>query len=939
MKNKFLLIIIILFCIVGCDYQNNSNINKNTVVELNIVELPIKTDYYLGEDIDLTGLVVEASYSNGSKIIIDDYSIVYPKIKVGNNTILVKYDNIITSFQIIFSNKNDDIEINDEKIPINNISNSLSCSIDNIDFLSYDLRFEDVQYGVKRNKDMMIVYDEKTFIQTNAYGYEISVDEYGKVVKVGINVELLPNGYIISGHGVSSKLLQNINVGDICIFIDNNVYVYQNVIIDDKSNIYFKLIELKKDLEFIEDISTYNKYACELNAVIDEFNNVKNFLNDDFNAIYRYLCQISNDVKVLVSDEIHDYNYKKLDYGLKQKLNEDINNSINFINYSDKLYYGGFRNQDTIVYYDKENYRTRNPYGYEIAVDKNNVVVDKKILVDLPEGGYILSGHGTGAEFIKNNISIGNFVQINDDKIEFYKDLGANEYNKMISKRNDLVMRLNEHINMSIPHDYEYIEKLIDHIDNSISKYELKINTCYDVINISKCVRELEEYYGVVYSQLIDHKVLETRGMWYYPFSYPQAYDDTTLEGVINTLDLFKKMGFNEIIILPFCGNYCLFESDYFYYYDKLNDYSYGEYGSDYLKCFITEAHKRDIVVNAFTQTFRCYEEGAKVFNESHYQLQYDGSLSRGQIYYYDICNDYVQESLINWYKELVSLYDFDKVEYDIIRYPVSYLRNFNDIEEIPIETLINDPGYTEYSMQKFMTMYNLQGDLKTLIRQSKDVRLKWLEFKENELIKFITNATNEMKNIKPELIISAAVLNDYDSAKDRYLQDAKKWLNLGIIDMIEPMVYSDDYLFVIDKIDYYNDEFKEYDVRIGLSYGLTVNELMMQLEASSENGYILFHTRDYLNEKYFNLLKHSFHFDFISNISSIKNIKAAVKKDLIDKIENFYEIKNNKDYDLLIQCLEEDDYKTFKEKLFVESDDYMKSYLSKIVEQLECLE
>lgn len=930
--SRLIIIFILFFCLLGCDYHNEDIIENNMLVSLNIVKLPNKIEYKINEDIDLTGLVVEAYYRDGLKLNIDDYTVIYPNINIGINTIIIKYKNLATSFVVTV------IDSFVERISINNVSNTLSTSINDVDFINYDHRFTNVVYGKRRDKDMMIVYDEKSFIQTNAYGYEISVDEYGDVVEVGVNVQLVENGYVISGHGISAELLRDVNVGDICIFIDNNVYVYQNIIIDKRSKIYFKLVELKKEVELIKDINDYNAYANELNEIINEFNNLSDNFIENFDLLYHNTCELYDSINIDIYDNEHNYNFKELNYEDFKNVEESFDNSINFISYNDKLYFGGFRNQDTIVYYDEENYRSRNPYGYEVAVDKNNVIIDKKILVELPEGGYILSGHGKGAEFIKNYLNIGNFVEITDEKINFFKDLAANEYNELISKRNELVKLLNKHMEEAIPHDYEYLEKLFTYVDNTINKCDLSIKTCYDVINISKCVNILDECIGIIYSQLIDHKVLETRGMWYYPFSYPQAYDDTTLEGVINTLDMFKEMGFNEIIILPFCGNYCLFESDYFYHYDKLKEYSYGKYGHDFLKCFITEAHKRDIVVNAFTQTFRCYEDGSKVFDESHYQLQYDGSLSKGQIYYYDICNDYVQENLINWYKELVNLYDFDKVEYDIIRYSVSYLRNYNDIEAIPENIIINDPGYTDYSMNKFIKMYNLQGDLKSLIRESKDIRIKWLEFKENELIKFITNATREMKQINPNLLISAAVLNEYESAKDRYLQDAKKWLNLGIVDMIEPMVYSDDYLFVLDKIDYYNNEFKDYDVRIGLSYGLSVNELMMQITASSKNGYVLFHTRDYLQEKYYKILKNSFHFNYVSEYSLVENKIFAIKNDLIDKIKNYYQVRNNEQYDLLIKCLEEDDYESFRESLNMINDNNMKKYISIILEQLENL-
>ena len=109
-------------------------------------------------------------------------------------------------------------------------------------------------------------------------------------------------------------------------------------------------------------------------------------------------------------------------------------------------------------------------------------------------------------------------------------------------------------------------------------------------------------------------------------------------EEAYKTIETYKEMGVNEIIIYVFAENRCLFDSAMYKRYEKLDNYNYGEYGNDYLKCFIEECHKRDILVNAFTQTFRCFEEGSKLLDETCYQLEYDGSLSRGQIYYYDIC-------------------------------------------------------------------------------------------------------------------------------------------------------------------------------------------------------------------------------------------------------------------------------------------------------------
>ena len=233
---------------------------------------------------------------------------------------------------------------------------------------------------------------------------------------------------------------------------------------------------------------------------------------------------------------------------------------------------------------------------------------------------------------------------------------------------------------------------------------------------------------------------------------YPNSFKDSNndgygdLKGIIEKLDYVAGLGVDGIWLNP-------------HYDSPFNDGGYDvkdyfhtspRFGTDEdFKQLIEECHKRDILVNAFTQTFRCFEEGSKLLDESYYQLEYDGSLSRGNIYYYDICNDNVQDVLYAWYLELVSYYDFDKIEYDIIRYSQSNLYKYSSVEQITNAKDIIDPGYTEYSMEKFKKQYNLVGDLKQLILQSSDVRSKWLKFKEDELINFITNEIMPIEDLK----------------------------------------------------------------------------------------------------------------------------------------------------------------------------------------------
>ena len=231
---------------------------------------------------------------------------------------------------------------------------------------------------------------------------------------------------------------------------------------------------------------------------------------------------------------------------------------------------------------------------------------------------------------------------------------------------------------------------------------------------------------------------------------------------------------------------------------------------------------------------------------------------------------------------------------------------------------------------------YTYVGEIvKTLIKESKDVRIKWLEFKENELIEFISNVTNEIKTIRPDTVISAAVLNDYENVKYSYLQDAKKWLELGIIDEIEPMVYDDDYKYVTSYYDYYNNQFKEYAVKIGLSYDLSTLDLLKQIQYSSSTGWILYDASDYLKDEYYQILKNSYHFNYISCITNKNEIENAVINDIIDKIENFYEVKNNTTYGELINSLRLKDYNQIYYNLDNINDSLMQDYIKCIIDEL----
>lgn len=93
------------------------NVEKNTITELKIKTPPNKVDYKEGQSFDKTGMVIEATYKNGSTKIISDYTISDGNnLKVNQNQITIFYENI-TVTQPISVTPNALVEVKIQKVP------------------------------------------------------------------------------------------------------------------------------------------------------------------------------------------------------------------------------------------------------------------------------------------------------------------------------------------------------------------------------------------------------------------------------------------------------------------------------------------------------------------------------------------------------------------------------------------------------------------------------------------------------------------------------------------------------------------------------------------------------------------------------------------------------------------------------------------------------
>ena len=309
-----------------------------------------------------------------------------------------------------------------------------------------------------------------------------------------------------------------------------------------------------------------------------------------------------------------------------------------------------------------------------------------------------------------------------------------------------------------------------------------------------------------------------------------------------------------------------------------------------------------------------------------------------GNIYYYDICNDNVQNMSYGIYSELVSQYDFDGIEYDIIRYPASNLYRYLEDDVIEGSIVINDDGYTEYSIAKFMNKYNYSGDLKELIRTNKQVRIDWLEFKKNELDNYVKTLSETIRSIKSDIVITAAILSNYASASKSHLQDGIMWLEEGYIDKAEPMFYTSDMEVFDNKFSNYFGKGVDEKLRVGLSVKLDKRDNYLDFyemnKACSYRGYIFYSAKQYMRDDAFcKLLEKSYHYGYLSNLSSEEEIIKVRIDNVIDMVENFYSELNDVSYNSLITNLEKYDILLARKLISQLNDKDMSSYLLSLLD------
>ena len=138
-----------------------------------------------------------------------------------------------------------------------------------------------------------------------------------------------------------------------------------------------------------------------------------------------------------------------------------------------------------------------------------------------------------------------------------------------------------------------------------------------------------------------------------------------------------------------------------------------------------------------------------------------------------------VQDHILEVIRELVSSYEMDGLHLDYVRYPGA------------------DPGYGLKALPTFMKLNpetagsaGSPPSLGSLALVQKHSAL-WDQFRRDQVTGLVTRIQHQLKQLAPHMLLSAAVVADADLAYGSRLQDWKRWVETGILDVVCPMAYT----------------------------------------------------------------------------------------------------------------------------------------------------
>ena len=444
------------------------------------------------------------------------------------------------------------------------------------------------------------------------------------------------------------------------------------------------------------------------------------------------------------------------------------------------LNFPGLRGANQLVIYTPAfGYRTNtNEFGTEAIVTGDTVTSLSGADSLIPANGLVISGHGQAKKWINENIMIGAKISIDVDKKIITSYITSDTFLYSARERIKEVQNMMlYYIQNSSGYNQKKTQQNIDKANDYISK--AKKNSEDSQKYASKAI----EYANFAMSTVIPYDSNELKGVWLRPVYY-------TEKDIVKVVDSLAKSGIDNIFLETYYHGKTIFPSQTMskYGFIKQNE---DFVGFDPLKIWISEAHKRDIKVHIWFETFYVGNKPPETNPEyilakkpewANYQkrnadsdtLPYSVSEHNG--YFIDPANPEVQEFLYQLLCEIITRYKPDGINLDYIRYPQALDPNYASYD-------MSNWGYTQYARNEFKNMYGVDP---IEIKPSDPLWYQWKFYRCNKVTSFVKKVGQLCRYNK--VAITAVIFPNRAAALNTKLQDWRTWSMNNFIDGFTPL-------------------------------------------------------------------------------------------------------------------------------------------------------
>jgi len=499
-------------------------------------------------------------------------------------------------------------------------------------------------------------------------------------------------------------------------------------------------------------------------------------------------------------------------------------------------YYPGLRGGNQLIIYTPVfGERTgTNEFGTE-AVVVNGVVTELTGSDSLiPKDGFVISGHGNAKKWINQAVTEGAVIKINPEtnviesiitpeSLTFKAKQKIDNINKSIT---ELEQNSKDYQNAN-----DYLCKAMQRLNEALGYLsDRQYDKAKETAEIASQLADKALYY------IIPSKIGEFHGVWLRPV-------EKNMGEVVKTLERLKCAGINNVFLETYYHGYTIFPSKTLESYGVLSQRKEFQ-GWDPLKVWTEEAHKREMKVHVWFQTFYAGNEDISK-NPKHVisahpdwanvQKRFSSadkpmpSISEHGGYFLDPANPDVQKYLSELVSEITNNYNIDGLNIDYIRYPASLPASFPLYSE-------SAWGYSAYARNEFCKIYGVDP---VNLTPDNPMWQNWVYYRQNKITLFVSRLKSLTNN--KNILISAVIFPKLEETSVMKLQDWGIWGNNKYVDAFTPLIMGTDKLLVQYHIceirNIVNDNVLIYT---GLFEPFTAGspvDLLNQIKAARESG------------------------------------------------------------------------------------------------------